>query len=257
MAAPLSKIHIATGAPYKRPADIERAVDQALLLPREELRRRIAINTPEHPDYVPSEVLVHLVRLSRQDNSEASFNRLYNILVARVTARLPKGKDDVDAFVRQNVLDVFVDRVCEDRRVPGHALDFAECRFAAFVANLAKDARDKYRRSLGRESALGSDEDEDGFSRPVREKFEAILDGRHGDFDDPNFRKEFCEAISLLKPEQRRQAMLIVEGLNDASGDPTERTIASTLGISDRQVRNRKQGIVDALRRIMIEEVEL
>jgi hypothetical protein len=256
LAEPLTKINLATGEVYTRPPTVEHAIDEALLLSGSELNRRITVSTAGHSEFIPSEVVVHLARRTRKDNSEAKFRHLYETLTKRVATHLPKGRGGMDEFVRQTVLDVFVDRICEDRTSPGEALDFAECKFALFVANLVRDARSKYRRSLGRETELGSGEDEDGVSATSNSKLQELLEGRLGDFDDPMFRKELLEAISLLKPEQRRQVMLIFQDLKDSSKDPNEKTVASMLGISDRQVRNRKKEIIEALRRIMIEGVE-
>jgi hypothetical protein len=61
MARSLTKRNTA-GALYVRPAAIERAVDDALVLDPGALQQRAMVSDPKSPSYLASECLVHLIR---------------------------------------------------------------------------------------------------------------------------------------------------------------------------------------------------
>lgn len=114
MIDPLTK-HRKDGTPYLRPDNIEALLPALANLPRDSLLERARIRDRKHPDYVPSECLLHFVRASRLDNSEAWFELLYKVLVERVLRAVPlaeaggKTTSLVNESIRNAVFDRFVD----------------------------------------------------------------------------------------------------------------------------------------------------
>ena len=83
MKAPLIRTRL-DGRLYQRPEKVEALLEVLEALPRSDILARCTIRDRSHPDYVPSECLLYFVRVSRSDNSNDHFERLYKILTARV-----------------------------------------------------------------------------------------------------------------------------------------------------------------------------
>ncbi len=68
------------------------------------------------PGYGPSECLVHFVRASRADNSNAWFERLYKILLARVLRALPSANSadgKTISLTKERIRDKVSERIVE------------------------------------------------------------------------------------------------------------------------------------------------
>ena len=240
MIVPLTK-RKKDGSRYVRPDNIEPLLAPLADLPRDVLLERARIRDRKSPHYVPSECLLHFIRASRRDNSDAWFERLYKELVERVLRAVPRaeGPGDTssvaDERVRNAVFDRFVEMLAKDRKAPDDKLDFFEVRFDLAIKRLRLDAQERVRREEGRSDSM---DDEDGTAgddaaeaRPV-DPFQAEV------FSDPLFRERLYAAIDALPPEQSRTMHLLLLGWQIHSNDPTAMTIAKALGCSDRSVRN-------------------
>lgn len=231
------------GTPYLRPANIEALLPTLADLPRDALLERARIRDRKHPDYVPSECLLHFVRASRLDNSDAWFERVYKMLVERVLRAVPRAEAGgntasiVAESIRNAVFDRFVELLSKDRRQPDDKLDFFEVRFDLAVKRLRLDAQERAWREDNRSDALDQDSDgteADAVAATAVDPFEASI------FSDPLFRDRVYLAIDDLPPEQSRTMHLLLLGWPIHSNDPAVMTIAKALGCSDRSVRNHR-----------------
>jgi transposase InsO family protein len=75
--APLQKKRL-DGRLYTRDPKVEALLGELVALSRDDLLARCRIRERSDPHYVPSECLLHFVRASRHDNSDAFFERFYN-----------------------------------------------------------------------------------------------------------------------------------------------------------------------------------
>jgi hypothetical protein len=231
------------GTPYLRPDNIEALLPALAGLPRDALMERAGIRDRKHPGYVPSECLLHFVRASRLDNSDAWFERLYKLLVERVLRAVPRAEGGgntasiVNESIRNAVFDRFVELLSKDRRQPDDKLDFFEVRFDLAVKRLRLDAQEKAWREDNRSDALDQDSDEteaDAVAATAADPLKASI------FSDPLFRDRVYLAIDDLPPEQSRTVHLLLVGWPIHSNDPAVMTIAKALGCSDRSVRNHR-----------------
>lgn len=228
------------GTLYKRPDTIEALLVQLAEFSRDDLLARAAIRKRTDPLYIPTECLLYFVRVSRRDNSDAWFERLYKILQDRVLSTLPRaeGSDFValnNERIRNAVFDRFVELLASDRRQTNDKLDFYEVRFDMALKRLRLDAQDK----VWREANCTCSTDSDNAALPGADQDESNFYGIDDDiFSDPHFRERVYAAIDTLPPEQSRTMHLLFLGWPTYSSDPDVMTIAKALGCTDRSVRN-------------------
>jgi DNA-directed RNA polymerase specialized sigma24 family protein len=231
------------GTPYRRPDNIEELLPALAELPRDSLLERARIRDRKHPNYIPSECLVHFVRASRLDNSDAWFERLYKVLVERVLRAVPRAEAGgntasiVNETIRNAVFDRFVEMLSKDRRQPEDKLDFFEVRFDLAVKRMRLDAQEWAWREDNRSDVMDKESGEteaDAVAATAADPFEASI------FSDPLFRDRVYLAIDNLPPEQSRTMHLLLLGWPIHSNDPAVMTIAKALGCSDRSVRNHR-----------------
>jgi DNA-directed RNA polymerase specialized sigma24 family protein len=238
------------GTPYLRPDNIEALLPALADLPRDALLERAGIRDRKHPGYVPSECLLHFVRASRLDNSDAWFERLYKILVERVLRAVPRAEaggntaSNVNESIRNVVFDRFVEMLSKDRRQTDDKLDFFEVRFDLAIKRLRLDAQERAWREENRSDALDEDSGQTeatAVAVVATDPFEASI------FSDPLFRDRVYLAIDDLPPEQSRTMHLLLLGWPIHSNDPAVMTIAKALGCSDRSVRNHRARAIKTL----------
>ena len=249
MIAPLTKRR-KDGTLYLRPDNIEAILPTLADLPRDVLLERARIRNRTNLDYIPSECLLHFIRASRRDNSDAWFDRLYKVLVERVLRAVPRAEAGgnttslVNESVRNAVFDRFVQMLAKDRRQPEEKLDFFEVRFDLAIKRLRLDAQERAWREDNRSDALDEDTGEteaNAVAATAVDPFEANI------FSDPLFRDRVYLAIDDLPPEQSRTMHLLLLGWPIHSNDPAVMTIAKALGCSDRSVRNHRKRALKTL----------
>lgn len=257
MIMPLRKRRI-SGELYQRDPKVEALTAELAALPRDELINRVAISKRTNPDYIPSECLVYFIRASRQDNSEAWFERLYRILIERVLRSLPRaegsdGKTEslTRGVVRDKVFSRFVELLSADRADYIDKLDYFEVRFDGALASLRRDAQEKAWREENRSQPLAYDE-ESGELSPEVEAAAGFLDPfAASDFDDPAYRSRLDAAIETLPTEQSRIIQMLRQGFPIDSKEPAVMTIAKALGRSEKTVRTYRDKAFAALRTAM------
>jgi DNA-directed RNA polymerase specialized sigma24 family protein len=238
------------GTPYLRPDNIEALLLALASLPRDELLERARIRDRKDSGYIPSECLVHFVRASRGDNSDAWFERLYKILLERVLRALPRAEVSgntaslVIETIRNAASDRFVELLAKDRREADERLDFFEVRFDLAIKRLRLDAQERAWREEARGDPMDADSGEaevEAVAATADDPFEANI------FSDPLFRDRVYLAIDDLPPEQSRTMHLLLLGWPIHSNDPAIMTIAKALGCSDRSVRNYRERAMKTL----------
>ncbi|MER9316376.1 DNA-binding response regulator [Mesorhizobium sp. M0659] len=249
MIAPLTKRKKKDGTVYERPEHIERLLRDLQGLPRDQLFERSLIRDRSNPLHVPSECLVHFLRASRCDNSEAWFERLYKTLLDRVSRAIP-GSDRpgnttslTRARIREKAIDRFIELVSQDRKSPGDHMDFFEVRFDLGIKRLRLDAQEQAWRDENRSVGL-----DDVDTAMENDSGTVVVDRLAEDFSsDPLFRRKLYAAIGTLPPEQSRTMHLLLQGWLTHSSDPEIMTIAKALNCSDRSVRNYKERALKTL----------
>lgn len=258
MIVPLTKRKL-DGTLYTRPDNIEVLLVQLAELSRDDLLARATIHKRTDPLYIPTECLLYFVRVSRRDNSDAWFERLYKILQKRVLRPLPRidvGGGSValtSERIRNTVFDRFVELLASDRRQADDKLDFFEIRFDMGLKRLRLDAQEKAWNEANRSWSSDLDEAAGAATDHGESDFYAIDDDI---FSDPLFRKRVYAAIDTLPPEQSRTIHLLLLGWPIDSSDPEVMTIAKAIGCTERSVRNYRDRALKTLTALFNQEDE-
>jgi hypothetical protein len=264
MAVPLRKLQ-PDGTPYQRRPEIEAALDGHVLLPRSETADRCKIVDPGNADHLPSECLLHLVRTSRSDNSDAHFTALFRALRRRVLARLPRtdvgrGPDgkildsQTNIRITEAVMDRFQELLMLDRRGYEDRLDYFEVNFDDAVASLRLTARKKAWKEENRSEPMTYDDETSELNAEIEEAAAAQNPLSESKLDDPGYRLRLDAAIDALPEHQRRVVEFLRQGFLIASKEAGVQTIVGTLGCAEKTVRNRRDKAYEAIRKALEEE---
>jgi DNA-binding CsgD family transcriptional regulator len=243
------------GKLYRRSPEVEGILHGLARLPYDEVVRRCSIRDWEGEGYVPSECLVYLFRSGRGAAPNAFQAAIFKLLQTRLLKRfVPAGSASdtmTKSSIREKVYYEFIQMLARDRSDYEERLDYYEVRFDGAVANLRKDAQDKYWKEEGRRALLEVDEESGEFTREVREAL--------GDFDPfaasniqiLDYRLRLDAAIDSLSPEQRRIVQMIGQEIPIHSNDPSATTIAKALGKSEKMIRIYRDRAFARLRAIL------
>lgn len=244
---------------YRRPAEIEDALERVLTLGREEILAMVTIHDRNHPDYIPSECLLHLLRKTSGDNNERYFERLYVALMRRVDRALPRvehqmgdsvGVDATRSQIRSQVRDRFEELLVRDRRGGDDRLDLFEARFNFSLARLRATAREKAWREVARQTPLEFGEGGE-LSLEVETAAGSLALPNLEKWDDPAYRSRLVAAISTLPSEQSRIIAMLKIGIPIDSNDPNVVTISKLIGCVEKTVRNRAKRAIAALQQAL------
>lgn len=246
------------GTLYLRPPQVEALLGELADKPRDEILLRAAVTDRGDPSHLPSECLLHLMRASRSDNSDAFFERLFGLLSKRVMRALPRAElgDDRTSLLNEHMRDLaygrFLELISADRSMYEERLDFFEARWDAAIANLRRDAWGKVRNE-----ARGNKPLEDDETGELAYEVERAV----GSFDpfDPaamnqaDYRSRLRAAIDRLPQEQIRIIEMIGKGIQIDSKEPGVVTIAGSLGKSEKTIRTHRDKAYAAIKRAMNE----
>lgn len=246
------------GTLYSRPPQVEALLCELAELPRDEILLRAAATNRGDPSYLPSECLLHLLRASRGDNSDAYFERLFAMLSRRVMRALPRAErgDDRTSVLNERMRDLaygrFLELISADRNDYEERLDFFEARWDAAIANLRRDAWGKVRKEVRGNKPLEDDE-----TGELAYEVERAV-GSFDPFDpaamnEADYRSRLWAAIDSLPQEQIRIIEMIGRGIQIDSKEPGVVTIARSLGKSEKTIRNHRDKAYTAIRRAMSE----
>jgi RNA polymerase sigma factor (sigma-70 family) len=234
-------------------------------LPRAGIVERCSVSDRNNPEYLPSECLLHLVREARSDNSDDHFAALYRQLRRRVLARLPRpevgrsadGKELVSRInldISDAVMGRFQELLMLDRQSYEERLDYFEINFDDAVAALRSTAKRKARRDEGRSAPMTYDDETSELNAEIEEAATAQNPISESKLDDPAYRSRLDLAIDTL-PEPLRLVMeLLLKGYPIESQEPPVRSVAGSLGCTEKTVRNRRAKAIQVLRKALNEE---
>ena len=262
---PLRK-HTKGGVLYTRPVEIEKLIVELLKLPFEDLIERAKHRNRKHPEYLPSEVLVHLMRGTRNNNSDEQFNALFSVLFERVSRSCPRAVVHVDGGtgevgnlmdVKEYVLDRFVTLIVKDRDDYVENLDIFEARFDRAVRLLRKDS---FRRVTRHEEPLRPLEyDESGEVPDDVEEYSALLNAPSMTPEEEiTYRLQIRRAIDSLPEMERRVIDMLEAELPIESKNPDEPSIAGLLECTPKTVWNRRDRAIRRIREALgVEEADV
>ena len=244
------------GELYSRPPEIEEAILETLALPFDDLMERARIRNRAHPEYVPSEVLVHRLRATRDNNSDDQFNALYSVLIERVNRSCPRSVTRVDGGIGEvgSLMDVteyvrerFVTFILKDREKYEEKLDIFEARFDRAVRSLKESA---FREVLRHGKPLTALEYELSGDVPDDvEEFSALLNvPSMTPEEEITYRFQIRRAIDSLPETERRVVDMLEAGLPIESQNPDEPNISGLLGCTPKTVRNRRDRAIQRIR---------
>lgn len=244
------------GELYSRPPEIEEAILETIALPFEDLLERARNRNRDHPEYVPSEVLVHRIRATRYNNSDDQFNALYLVLFERVNGSCPRSVTRVDGGigeigslmdVTEYVMERFVTFILKDRDQYEEKLDIFEVRFDRAVRMLRKSA---FRRVLRHGKPLTPLEYELSGDVPEDvEEYSALLKAPSMTPEEEiTYRFQIRGAIDSLPETERRVIDMLEAELPIESISPDEPSISGLLGCTPKTVRNRRDRAIQRIR---------
>ncbi len=259
MPRPLTKTSKIDGKPYKRRPHVEALIDEVIALGRSNALVRLEIRDRKHAEYVPSEVLVHLLRATRQDNRSDQFEQLYRLLFTRVEGTLLSSVPDSQYRnadeIRSEIISHLAELITLDQTQAAEKMDIYEINFDAALHNLKID----YLRKLGPKK-FKTDPLEDPQTGEVAAAVEAAAQSFLGHvaskFDDPAFRSALTAAIDSLPDDERKVIGLLIQGLPIDAKDAKTVTIARTLNCTGRTVQNRRDKAFEKLRNALKSEYE-
>jgi len=247
MARLLTK-HRRDGSRYTRPPNIEEAINSALKDDIPGFARRLKLERGE-TGYLPTECLVHLLRLGVGARDDDRINAVLVVLTKRCEANLRAGMDadryPKAAEMQQEALDEFLMLFCD----PTHEakLDFYEIRFnQAFRALRASVIRRHAPRPLMRSLTVVSADAETSPTASVDKPPDLALAPPPIQLSACN-RSELLAAAEKLDPEVREALWLRHIGYEVESKDPDKRTVARIQGVSGRTVWKRIARAVETL----------
>ena len=236
------------GTLYTRRPVIEEYILETLDLPFPAFMERARRWTRGGPDYVPSEVLVHRIRATRDEDTDDEFNDLYLLLTERIRRTCPRAEfhegeriSEIGEMVdiREVVLERFVTLILKDRECYEENLDIFEAVFDRAVMRLRYDA---FRRVYRRDRPLTPLEDDEGDEVPddVEDSLAVPNPQSMTPEEEVIYRIQVRRAIDTLPDIERRVVDMLEAGVPIESNDPNTLSIAGALGCTPKTVRNRR-----------------
>lgn len=244
---------------YTRIPVVEAQLNLLEHLSRDEILTRCQINQKNAPEYVASECLLYFLRACRSDNSNAQFERLYKILLARVLRALPTA-ESVDGetssltreLVRDKVLERFVEMLAGDRQIYDDRLDFFEIRFNMALKRLRATVQNQVWRDENRNQPISYD-DNGELSPEIEQAAGSVNPFEGAEFRDESFRLQLNAAIEALPLQQSRTIQMLMLDYQIHSEDPNVTTICKVLGKTPKTIWNYRDRAMKALRNALNE----
>ena len=235
------------GRLYTRRPSIEALLTKLVTTAQPALTERIAIHDRRHPDYVPSECLVYLLREAAGRQSQRWFNALCSALMTRCALNLRWSINagllrDAEGL-REEIISDFVLRISEALRVDPERLDPFEVAFDLAFATLRTD-RVRSETSRQRRQSTFNPQPADAHEDPDRWILALAADdgseviGLYG-AEYKVFRKSVLHAITQLPDPEQEAISLRLRGWPIYSEEPDMNSIAKHCGVDERTIRNR------------------
>ena len=248
-----------------RDEEVLAAIESLSKLPVKDIVELARIPDQQSGDFVRTECLLYFIRHLIFADDKAAFSDLFVILRERILRAVPvytrreaaSGKlmqRGSDLEVREHVLQMFQEMLCEDQKEYRVRLDFYECKFNSALARLQVDARRRVPKVEKRKQQLTADPDFGEISAEI----ETALQRMKEPFDPENvencYQLRLSAAISTLPDDERRVIELILSGLPIEPQDAAAPSIVKVLGCVEKTVRNRRDRAYKKLHDALKEE---
>jgi hypothetical protein len=245
------------GAIYTRVEKIEIRLEELLRLPEATLLDHCACPVKDVAEYVPSECLLHLVRI-QYGSSPRVAERLFHLLAERVLRRLPSRSGTEgsavslkDSTITDEVYGKFIELISRDRHEYVEKLDYFEIRFDDAFASLRLDARKKAWRHENRSVAIQANPETGELPESMEKSLGPTEAFDIKQLEKADYRSRLDPAIDSLPPLQRQIVTLLRQEMKIESKDTTEMTIAKALRKSERTIRSHRDIAFPALAAIL------
>lgn len=252
------------GKPYDRPPEIEACIEKLDALDAGVRLARFDGASRKHPQYVPTETVLHFLRRAWADGDQGQFAKIFRILLKRIDQSLYSAISDNRmegaAEIRDEIRSSFIVLLTEDCKTDSGLLDFYEVRFDKAMVALRTSVLRRIgpaNRKIKTVPLGGQDGDGPEISAEVEAVLEEFLSGDPQKIDDPAFRSVLFSAIDRLPQDQKQVIGLFLQGIPIDAKDPDVMTIARMLKCDERTVRNRKTRACTTLKAILEAEAEL
>lgn len=245
-ARPLTKRSM-TGDLYVRPKRVETQINEILTQDLATIKPRLAVADHQTLGYLYSECLVHLIRDSRRNSTDAILNATLPILLGRCKAillnKIPDNSLPTAVDVREEVLGQFSELFATDGMEENRDdLDFFECRFNqaffTFYTDLVRSEKARLKPLV-----FPSDRADYVEYSPTHKEIPTRLIKalRSRDTAESSvLLREIYEAINTLPYDERKAVILChVMEYKIESNNPDEVTVATICNVSGRAIRNR------------------
>lgn len=233
-------------------------------LPIREFSERAIITNRNTDSYIPSEVLIHRLRVTRLQNSDEHFGILYPIIVERIKRACPRkdvntsagvGEISVMAEFQEYVLNRFVELILGDRDSYEERLDFFEVAFDRAVAKLKADAG---RQVYGKAKPLAPLEYDESGDAPqeIEESLNRHRPSNMTKEEEVTYRFQLRQAIDSLPENERRIIDMLEAGIPIEAKESGEASITKILGCTPKTVRNRRKRAYERIREKLGIEVQ-
>lgn len=236
------------GTLYTRPVKIQVAIELAQKWTFEEFLEKAKVKKRSDPEYIPSEVLVYYIRLTKLDNYQTRFENLYTILLDRVRNACPRpnihvGNMEVEiaklAEIRDLITEYVIDLILLDRQTYCEKLDFLEVRFDRAIRYLRIDRFKRVGKKEDHKISIEYDETGD-IPIEVEEAFASFKEAYNSEEEKLTYRINLRQAIDGLPDKERKVIEMLLTDLPIESTDPTALSICKILNCSEKTVRNRR-----------------
>jgi len=235
------------GKLYSRPPSVEANIQVALVQDLATLKRRAQIADHGRLDFLPSEVLVHLIREALRNHDGDATDALLPPLLARCEVNLrrtlPEDRVPNAPYQREELLGQFAELFAADGTGDNpDQLDYFEVRFNSAFFALRVDLLRAEISWNARHLPLPDHDEEDELATED-EAFARLADAAFQNpatQEDTVFRSQIAAAINDL-PRDERKAVVLVHGhgYKVESENSGERTAATICCVSGRTIRNR------------------
>ena len=236
MPRPLQKCR-ADGTPYARPPVIDAAIEEAIALPAGTQVQRAAIVDQSAAGFVPTEVIIHLIRAGMRSGDRSTVNKLFEILATRCVKILWSCVPDSyphAADIRDDTLSELGQLIArDDRGTAPQMLDYYEIRFDDAIRKLSSAIARRYRRRAAREVAVAEAAD------PTPEHAEGACETQPQQEPTLLSKELFALFEKAEASDQELLALRFFNGMKVESTDTNETTLATHYSVSGRTIRNR------------------
>lgn len=229
---------------YRRP-EVEALLADLVDLPFETLVCRARIISRESPDYVPSEVLVHKLRQTRDYKSDEHFGVIYHLLAQRICRTCPnkdirhiggEGEIGKHADIQEHVIERFVRLILKDRKTYENKLDVYEVVFDSAIKKLRISALRSINSKTKPLEPIEYDESGD-VSANIEAGLEHLYPKNMTPEEEMTYRFQIRAAIDTLPEDERRLIDMQEAGYQDENKNPEAHTISKMLDRTPKTVR--------------------